>query len=232
MSDSLLRFSVHDAVAHIQLDDGRANALGPDMLSALDGALDQALEQARAVVISGRPGRFSAGFDLKVMQGSKEAAKALVRSGGDVLMRIYAHPQPVVAACTGHAIAAGAMLLLVSDYRVGAAGDFKIGLNETTIGLPLPILGRELARARISPHHLFEATALATLYDPGSAVRVGYFDQIEEPEEVVETALEHARRLGEIDARAFGITKRKMRQETIDRVRGGLEAELDDFLPG
>src|SRR5438105_13642725 len=118
------------AVAVISIDDGKANALSPDVLSALSEAFDKAeADGASAVLLQGRPGRFSAGFDLSIMTSGVEPMRALVTQGAELLLRVFTYPVPVVAACTGHALAAGALLLLVSDVRVGAEGEFKIGLN-------------------------------------------------------------------------------------------------------
>ena len=126
----LLTTEIRDDVAVIALDDGKANALSPDMIAAIHGALDVAEKEAKAAVITGRPGRFSAGFDLKVLGGGElEAAVSLVTAGGELFLRFLEFPLPIVVGCTGHAIAAGAIALMTADYRVGARGDFKIAMN-------------------------------------------------------------------------------------------------------
>ena len=131
-----------DDVAVLEFDDGKANALGNDTIDALLAALDEVDGNADAVVLAGRPGRFSAGFDLKVMGSGPEAAQAMLARGVDLFLRLYLYPRPVVAACTGHAIAAGAIILMSCDLRVGTRGEFKIGLPEVTIGMPLPFVKR------------------------------------------------------------------------------------------
>lgn len=231
MTDSPVRFRLEEEVAVIELDDGKANALTMEMMDAIDKGLDRAEAEARAVVLVGRDGRFSAGFDLKVMQRGPDAVMELVDRGNQLLLRIYAHPQPTVAACTGHAVAGGAMLLLTCDTRVGAAGDFKIGLNETAIDLPLPLLGRELARDRLAPNRLVEATVQATLYDPGTAARVGYLDEVMSPADVVPEAILHAKRLTKLSARAYAVTKRELRLDTIAKIRANAEQDLRSLIP-
>src|SRR5690606_35275794 len=114
----------------------------------MGAALDRAEREAKAVVVLGRPGRFSAGFDLKVMMSSPDAARALVLEGGALLLRVLELPLPVVTASTGHAIAGGLLLLATGDVRLGAGGDFKLGLNEVANGMPVPIFAHELARMR------------------------------------------------------------------------------------
>ena len=151
-------------VAVIRLDDGKANALGFDILDGLLGALDNTPPTARAVCIVGRPGRFSAGFDLKVMRSDRMVD--LMTRGSDLALRLVEHPTPVVLGVTGHALAMGAVLLMTADWRVGAAGDFKLGLNEVRIGLFVPGFAVDLADYRLSRRHLTEAVQLAEVYDP------------------------------------------------------------------
>jgi enoyl-CoA hydratase len=216
----LVRVEVSNHVATLHMDDGKANAYGPDMIAALSAGLDRAKTDANAVVIAGRPGVLCAGFDLRIIRGGDESAAAAMRNAGmELLLKAYMHPQPLVFACTGHALAAGALLLLTGDHRVGAAGEFKIGLNETGIGLALPAFGLELARDRLSPRYLTAATINATVYSPEDALEVGYVDVIATPEDVLNVAQTQAQRLGELSGEAVAATKVGLRQATIDRIR-------------
>ena len=226
MTDSPVRFRLVNDVAVIEFDDGKANALTATSLDALGEAFSRAEAEAKAVVLVGRPGRFCAGFDLSVMTQGIQHAVALVARGGELLLRIYEHPQPVVAACTGHAVAGGALLVLSCDTRIGALGDFKLGLNETAIDMALPLLGRELARDRLSPKHLIEAAVQARLYDPQEAVQVGYLDAVVDPERVLDEAVAAAERLSKLSLRAYAITKRELRRDTIAKVRAGMAEDL------
>ena len=174
-------YEVTDGIAVLRLDDGKANAVGYDTIAAIDAAVAGAEQSAKALVIVGREGRFSAGFDLSVMGQGPEAARPLVAAGARAAMRIYGARVPVVAACTGHALAFGAIMLLSSDVRIGADIDAKIGLIEVSIGMPLPIFAVELARDRLSPQHFTAATALATAYSPHGAAGAGYLDGVSQP---------------------------------------------------
>lgn len=222
----LLTFEKEGDVAIITMDDGKANALNPAMLTALGGALDRAREEAKAVVLSGREGRFCAGFDLKIMMQGPKAATDLVSTGAEVMIQLYEHPQPVVAACTGHAMAGGALLLLTSDVRIGAAGDFKIGLNEVAIGLPLPVFASELAHERLRRDAFIEATLLARVFDPESAAEVGYLDRVVPPGDLRAAAITEASRLGKHPAKAYASTKRSLRAPLIAHVRATHEDDL------
>ena len=209
-----VHYQLEDGIANLTMDDGKANALNVSMSKALSDNLDRASEEANVVIIKGRPGLLCAGFDLKVINGTAAERAEMVNSGGRMLLKAYLHPQPIVIACPGHAIAAGALLSLTADYRIGASGDFRIGLNETSIGLGLPVFGRELARDRIDNRHLTQATMNATLYTPEDAVNVGFLDETVDPDALDIRALEHAKRLQKLDAKAFAEVKAAIRKAT------------------
>jgi enoyl-CoA hydratase len=223
-------FTLRDAVALVRLDDGKANAFSPDLLEALHGALDRAEKEAEAVALVGRPGRFSAGFDLKVMRGGPEAARQVVTRGGETFLRFLEYPLPIVAGCTGHALAAGAIALLASDYRVGARGEFQIGLNETAIGMTLPEYGMEFARERLSKRHFDRAAVQAELYDPEGARDAGFLDRLEAPDAVESAALEVAGRLATLPRAAFRNNKRNAHGDVVTRVREGLVENVRGLL--
>ena len=220
-SEGPVRYASDGTLAILQMDDGKANALSHAMLAALDGALDRAqAEGVRGVVLSGRPGRFCAGFDLGVMQQGPDAAGALVARGVELAVRLFEWPGPVVIAATGHALAMGAVLLCTADERVGARGEFKIGLNEVAIGLPLPRFAIELAQARLSIRHVHRATALAEIYTPEDAVEAGYLDRAVDASKVEAEATTRGRALvSTLDAAAYRATKRALRGALGERLR-------------
>jgi enoyl-CoA hydratase len=218
--------TIEDGVAVVRLDDGKVNVVSHRVIELVHAALDQALEEATAVAIIGREGKLSAGFDLTEMTAGIERTAALVGAGGKLLMRIFGHPQPVSVAVTGHALAAGALLVLSCDTRIGTDGPAKIGLNETAIGMGLPQYAVELAQARIAPAHLTRAAVQAEIYDPAGAVAAGYLDRVVPAAECVDTAIAEARRLGELSAGAYRHTKLALRQEMIDRVLAGIDADM------
>jgi enoyl-CoA hydratase len=160
------------------------------------------------------------------MKAGPEAMRSLVLAGAELLLEIYLFPRPVVAACTGHAMAAGALLLLSADLRVGSAGAFKIGLNEVAIGMTLPIFALELARDRIAKPHLTAAVTQAQVYDPEAARQAGYLDLVVNAAEVVDTAVDHARRLAMLPDPAFRNTKARERGATVKHIRAGLAEDI------
>ncbi len=191
-----IHYSQQGAVAKLLFDDGKANAVSPAAIDELHAALDRAEKEAGAVALIGRPGRFSAGFDLASMRAGPAESRALVKAGALLLARMCEAPLPIVAGCTGHALAMGGLLLLASDSRIGAAGDFKLGLNEVAIRLTLPLFAVELARDRLSRRHLQRATAFAELYTPEAAVDAGYLDRVVAPAALEAETLAEAARTG------------------------------------
>ena len=168
MSEPKLTIERVDDVVVVHLDDGKANALSAELIGAIMSAVDtaEADQSVAALVLHGREGRFCAGFDLDVMRGGDLAAVVgLVSDGGALVHRLYGSTLPVVAACTGHALAAGALLLLGCDVRLGADIDCKIGLNEVAIGMVLPDWALTIAAERLSPRHLQMAVATARVTD-------------------------------------------------------------------
>jgi enoyl-CoA hydratase len=231
MSTSPVRYEQQGAIALVTMDDGKANALSRGMMDAVEQALERAEREASAVVLAGRPGRFCAGFDLKEMMAGADQARALVTRGADFLLRLYAFSLPLVVACTGHALAGGALTVLTGDVRVGAAGPFRIGLNEVQLGMPMPILAMELARDRLRGEHLIAATLFATISDPEAARGVGWLDEVVGDDRVIAAATAHAQKLANLPRDAYGKTKTALRERTIRYIRETLAADMERLTP-
>jgi len=215
--------TIEDGVAVVRLDDGKANALSMAVIGGLHEALDVAAKEATAVCLAGNAKALCAGFDLSVMRAGFEGMVELVRSGGELLMRLYGHPQPTVAAVTGHALAAGALLVLACDTRISGDAPAKIGLNEVAIGMTLPDFAVALAQDRLSKRYVTRATVEAEVFSPEGALAAGYVDMIVAVDQCEGAAIATARRLGQLDASAYAGTKRAVRQATIDRIMPTLQ---------
>ena len=220
-------------VAVVRVDDGKVNVLTHEVIASLHESLDRAEQEAKAVVMAGRPGKFTAGFDLKVMQSGPEAARDLFRAGMDLFVRQYEFPIPVVAACTGHAFAAGAIWLMCCDVRIGADLNTKVGLNETAIGMVLPTSVVTLARDRLSPRHVHSSVLLARLYSPIQAVDVGFLDWVVPEEELEQAAIAEATGLAEgLSLKAFAGTRRIIRGPVATAVKQMLDDDTRSFTVG
>jgi enoyl-CoA hydratase len=222
MSEQIVGYEKRGDVAVINFDDGKANVLSATSIKALGEALGRAETEARCLLWLGRPGRFSAGFDLSVMSQGGKAVTDLVKMGAELALRVYESPIPVLMGVNGHALAMGAILLMAADRRLGADGAFKIGLNEVAIGMTLPKFGIELARERLSPLHLGRSVANAELYSPTAAMHAGYIDRVVSEADFADTAMEEAESLAALDPRAHKNTKRLLRADAIARIRSTL----------
>jgi enoyl-CoA hydratase len=221
-SAEIVRYSLTDSVATITMDDGKVNSLSQAMLDQLSRAFDRAAADRAAVVLSGRPQRFSAGFDLDTLKAGGEVAHQMLLSGFRSAERILSFPLPVVAACTGHAIAMGAFLLLASDVRLGAAGAFKIGANEVAIGLTMPYSAIEIILQRVPMSHVTRAAITAEIYTPESAVAAGFLDHVVPADAVVAEAQERAKQLTGLHPVAFAETKHRVRGRALEALRDAI----------
>jgi enoyl-CoA hydratase len=229
---TFVQTETRDGVRLLRLDHGKPNAISTDIARTLLAELAKAEQDANAVVLLGRPGMFSGGFDLGVMKQGAAAAREMVKTGGLLLAAILEHPKPIVVGCGGHAIAMGAFLVMAADYRLGARGDFKLGLNETAIGMTLPDFALELTRLKLSKRHFDRAVVQAEIYGPESAVDAGFLDRLVAPDELESEALAVAGRLAELKQPAFRNNKRLAHGSTIESLRAKLDANLEALMRG
>jgi len=225
--NDLLTYRLEGSVAVLVLDDGKANVFNDVSIGAIHAALDRAEQEAGSVVLAGRPGRFSGGFDLSVMGSDVQSMQQLVRSGVELILRIWEFPRPFLIACTGHAVAAGAMVLLSADYRIGVEGDWSIGLNEVGIGMPLPVFAVELARARLDPRFFTRAALHAELYDGAGAVQAGFLDEAVAPDALLDRVMAKAAGVAKFAATGYLPSKRRARHALADYVRSTLDDDMN-----
>ena len=231
MSDTaIVTTRIDGDVAVVTLDDGKANAISFAALDQINAALDSALETSKAVAFIGREGKFSAGFDLKVMTGEPECAREMLGRGAELGIRMAEFPIPLVLGVTGHALAMGGIMTVTADYRVGGEGPFKLGLNEVAIGMPVPKFAVELCRARLQSSHFTRALQHAETFAPDPAVAAGFLDEVVELAQVESRAVEVAAHLAAtLNPRAFALTRRFMRGAMIEQIRAGLAEDLALF---
>ena len=163
---SLVSYQLLDGVATIVMDDGKVNALSSEMLASISEALDRSVADEAAVVLTGRAGVFSGGFDLKVLTAGGPDAARMLEDGFELALRLLEHPTPVVIASNGHTVAMGVFLLLSGDYRIGVDGPFQIVANEVAIGLTMPWAAIEICRQRLTPSHFHRVVNLSEVYTP------------------------------------------------------------------
>lgn len=228
---SAVSITVADGIARITVDDGKANALNGSLLAALDEAIGKAESEHATIVLTGRTGFFSGGLDLKTLPALETPAlKAVLRQFMDVMLRLFTYRRPVVAAATGHAIAGGCIMLLGADERLATDGPFRIGLNETQLGLSMPTFAVEMARAQLLPAATRKVVLQGELLYPQSALEIGLVDAVVPAEVLLERATARAKLLAALPERAYGDTKLALRGPAAATGRAAFDREIDAFF--
>jgi enoyl-CoA hydratase len=215
----LVAYSLEDGIATLTLNNGKVNAFSHELIAQFNSALDRAQADAAVVIVTGQPGILSGGYDLKVMMSGPQNAIDLVAAGSALARRMLAHPQPIIVACPGHAVAKGAFVLLSADYRIGVEGPFTIGLNEVKIGMTMHHVGIAIAQDRLTKPAFQRAVINAEMFSPQSAVAAGFLDLVVAPEHLMATARDAAQQMKKLNMTAHKNTKLKVRKvllETLD----------------
>ena len=228
MSNESVRYSLQDGVATIRIDDGKRNALAPRVLHEIHAAFDRAEADQAIVILTGRDGVFSAGFDLKVMQRGGMEAIGMLKAGYGLPARIPAYPYHVISACNGHCLAMGVFMMLAADYVIGSRGDFRISANEVAIGMTMPRVAAAMLQHRLKPAAFQRAVTVSEFFDVDSARAAGFFDEVVEPQLLAARAAELAEQLKQLDDTAHRVSKRRIRKATIRRIRRGRWLDLFD----
>ncbi|MGP3965128.1 crotonase/enoyl-CoA hydratase family protein [Nonomuraea sp. 3N208] len=223
---SVVSYQLKDSVATITMDDGKVNVISLQMVTELNAALDQAAADSAVVLLGGRDGVLSAGFDLGTLRAGGGEAVELVRGGFELAARLLSFPAPVVMACTGHAVAMGVFLLLSGDYRVGATGPYRLAANEVAIGITMPYAAIEILRQRLTPAAFTRAVTLAEVFSPDDAVAAGFLDRVVEPARVWDAARASAESLTALDLAAHTASKARAGGHLLEAVRAGI---AEDF---
>ena len=219
---------MQDHIATIRIDDGKRNALSPQVLREIYHALDRAESDRAIVIMTGRESVFSAGFDLHVMKRGGVNALRMLRAGYALTARVMAYPYPVIAACNGHALAMGVFLMLAADYVIGSRGDFKIAANEVAIGLTMPRVAAAMLRHRLHPAAFQRAVTLSETFDVESALSAGFFDELLDPVDLIPRAETSAGKFKELDLLAHAASKRRIRAALIRKIRFSIPLDLLD----
>ncbi len=226
MNTESVTYELRDGVALIRIDDSKRNALAPGVLTGIRRALDRAEADRATVILTGRESVFSAGFDLKIMSRGGMNTLRMLRAGYALTARVMAYPHPVIAACNGHSLAMGVFLMLSADYVIGSRGDFKIAANEVAIGMPMPRVAAAVLRHRLDPAAYQRAVTVSYFFNPESALSAGFFDELVQPGDLIDRALERAEAFKALDAAAHKVSKRRIRAQVIRRIRLGIPLDL------
>jgi len=221
----LVTYQLEDGIATVTVDNGKVNAISPQVIADLHAALDRSEADRAIVVLTGTPGVLSGGYDLKVMTSGPQQAIDLVAAGSGLARRMLAHPLPIIVACPGHAVAKGAFLLLSADYRVGVDGPFRIGLNEVQIGMTMHHVGIELARDRLRKSYFNRSVINAEMFDPREAMAGGFLDAVVEAEQLMPAARAMAEQMKKLNPIAHANTKVKARRALLETLDWAIEED-------
>ncbi len=213
------QFDIHDELGWLTLDDGKVNALDTQTLKMIRAVFEEATAKSLPVILKGREGLFSAGFDLKGFSGDEATALTQLQAGVDAIMAILEHPLPVVTVCTGHAYPMGAFLMMASDIRIGVDGPYRIGLNETAINMAVPDFALALARHRLGPSAITNIS-VARMHSPAEAMRAGFLDYLCEPKTLEACLNTQLATVKALNTSAFASTKSRLNRGVILDVRG------------
>ncbi len=227
---NLVHYSLANGVATLVLDDGKRNALSPQMLGQINAAFDRAEADRAIIILTGREQVFSAGFDLKVMKSGPLNALRMLRAGYLLTARVLAYPYPVIVACNGHSLAMGVFLMLSADYVVGTRGDFKISANEVAIGMTIPRVAAAVLRNRLNPADFQAAVALAKYFSVEDALRAGFFNELADAQSLMPRAYELAAEFSKLDMPSHTKSKRRIRSQLIRSIRRSVPLDLLDAL--
>jgi Delta3-Delta2-enoyl-CoA isomerase len=224
----MLAITNHGAVRELRLNRPPVNALNLELLSGLRQAIDAAPHDgARALVLSGSPGRFSAGLDVPLLLGlDRTAMAALWRELYALLKTLARSPIPIAAAITGHAPAGGTVLPLFCDWRVGPLGDFKLGVNEVQVGIALPPVILSALRRQVGARQAERLAVTAVLISSQEACNVGLVDELVAADRVVSRAVEWCQALLALPAEAMAVTRWNARADLV-ALFDNLEPELE-----
>lgn len=226
----MINFKINNEIAYIELDDGKANVFSPDMIAAVNNALDEAQQNAKAVVISAGGKMFSAGYDLAIIAQGAQAKWEMVLGGFDLLMRLYTFPMPVIAAIQGHALGMGAFICLVSDTKVAADGDYKIGLPETAGNMEFGDFLIKLIKAHLSPAFITKAALQSQMCNGKSAVDAGFVDLVVPQDQLSITADKVAEGLKQLPSKQYAFNKLALRSDTISALQACLAGLKKEHL--
>ena len=193
---SSVQFKQQGNISVLSINDEKVNALSYDLLCDLRHNLDRCSKDRGALCIMGRPGFFSAGFDVNVFQSGEETAiKEMIHVGFQLLIDLLSFPRPIVMACTGHAVGMGVFLLCCADYRMGVNGAFKLHANEVVNGMHIPPLLMKIAQNRLLPNHVFPFLLNAEPYAIQKGISLGLIDDLVSEKDLSEKCFKRAQLL-------------------------------------
>jgi len=239
MSAETIHVELVDSIALVRMNRPPANATDLEMAGEFESVLAsiEARDEIHAVVLTGAGRCFSAGLDLKQLPAYDRAQQQeMVMRVNRMFGNLYALPLPTIAAVNGHAIAGGVILTLACDYRIGAEGDYKLGLAEVRVGVPFPVAAMTIVQSELTKPVARRMVLTGRNSSPQEAFASGVLDELHSPDRLLPRAMEVAREMAALPREHYRRTKRQLRAEAFARIADAIdnrnEPMLESWLSG
>lgn len=219
MAEKLAILSQENDISIIKLDDGKANAFSFEMLTQVNALLAQVPKDSGALVITGRDGLFSGGFDLKTLAtGDMEKITTMVQLGYRLLLELYSFDRPIIAAVSGHAIALGLFVTCSADYRIAIDGQYVCQANEVRNNMDIPPQIMEILKARVNKNYFYPAVFHSDTYSVQDSIAVGYIDEVVSAEKFMDRVMEKANELASLPHPFYANTKQSAQEDVREKI--------------
>ena len=224
MADPIATLSKDSDISIIKLDDGKANAFSYDMLSQVNELLAKVPRDSGALVITGREGLFSGGFDLKTLAtGDMEKITKMVQLGYNLLLELFSFDRPIVAAVSGHSIALGLFVTCSADYRIAIDGKYVCQANEVRNNMDIPTQIMEILKARVNKKYFYPAVYHSDAYSVQESIEVGFIDEVVSEDQFMERAMEKAKELATLPHPFYANTKKTAQEDVRQKIADAIE---------
>ena len=224
MTDSIVTLSKENDISIIKLDDGKANAFSYDMLSQVNDLLKKVPRDSGALVITGREGLFSGGFDLKTLAtGDMEKITKMVQLGYRLLLELFSFDRPIVAAVSGHSIALGLFVTCSADYRIAIDGKYVCQANEVRNNMDIPPQIMEILKARVNKKYFYPAVYHSDTYSVQDSIEVGYIDEVVSEDQFMERVMEKAKELATLPHPFYANTKKTAQDDVRLKIADAID---------
>jgi len=209
----MIETEIRNRIKLLKMRRDKANTMDAPFLQRIAEEFEQSAN-FEGVVLTGHGRFFSAGLNLvDLYHGTREDVKSVFTALATALNSVMTFPGPVIAVVNGHAVAGGCLLALCCDYRMGVAGNYKMGINELAIGLDLPPLGLAVVRRSVATNQLFDIASLGKFYTPEEGVSVGLLNELADAGSALELALSKAEAMAASLAPFQRLKERMLRPE-------------------
>tara|TARA_B100000945_G_scaffold135909_1_gene108480 strand:+ start:1556 stop:2260 length:705 start_codon:yes stop_codon:yes gene_type:complete len=224
MTKSLATLTKENDISVIKLDDGKANAFSYEMLIQINNLLEKVSRDSGALVITGREGLFSGGFDLKTFAtGDMEKVSKMVQLGYRLLLELFSFERPVIAAVSGHSIALGLFIACSADYRIAIDGEYVCQANEVRNNMDIPTPIMEILKARVNKNYFYPAVLHSDPFSVQDSIAVGYIDEVVAEQDFMNRVIEKATELASLPHPFYANTKKSAQEDIRQKISDGIK---------